>query len=221
MTTQKIAVIGATGYVGKAVVKELAARGHQVTGFARHIDDIAHDADITLVQADVTQADFAQNLQGFDAVVSAYNAGWHNPNIAQDFAIGAEAIIASAKQANVSYLLIVGGAGSLYVADGVQLIDTPDFPKEIYDGANAARQMLESLKDRRDVNWALISPPALLGVTGGYSEARTGHYRLGDNYLLMNGDAPAGLSVADLAIAIADDVENKAHLYQHFTVASA
>ena len=60
----------------------------------------------------------------------------------------------------------------------------------------------------------------MLGVTAGYSEERTGEYRLGDNHLLMNGDIPAGISVADLAIAIADDLENKAHLHQHFTAAA-
>lgn len=114
----------------------------------------------------------------------------------------------------------MGGAGSLFVAPNVQLIDTPAFPKEIFDGANAARNLLTDLQDRRDVNWAFISPPALLGVTGGYSEERTGEYRLGDDNLLMNGDVPAGISVADLAIAISDDVENQAHLHKRFTVAS-
>ena len=220
MNSQKIAVIGATGYVGKALVKELAQRGHQVTAFARHIDKVEPQDNVTAVQADVMSADFPQKLQGFDAVVSAYNPGWTNPNIGEEFTQGSQAIIEGSKQANVPYLLIIGGAGSLYIADNKQLIDTPDFPKEIFDGANAARHLIKALTDRRDVNWAFISPPAMLGVTAGYSEERTGEYRLGDNHLLMNGDIPAGISVADLAIAIADDLENKAHLHQHFTAAS-
>ena len=105
------------------------------------------------------------------------------------------------------YLLAVGGAGSLYVAPGVQLIDTPAFPQEIYDGANAARELLRDLQARDDLNWSLISPPARLGAEAGFSEERTGKYRLGQDDLLMDGDAPAGISVADLAVAIADDVE--------------
>jgi len=134
----KIAVIGATGYVGNAVVKELAARGHKVTAFARNIDKVFAADNVTAVAADVTAADFADKLQGFDAVVSAFNPGWNNPNIGADFAKGAAAITEAAKAAAVPYLLVVGGAGSLYVAPGVQLIDTPEFPQEIFAGANAA-----------------------------------------------------------------------------------
>ncbi|WP_416191850.1 NAD(P)-dependent oxidoreductase [Neisseria sp. CCUG12390] len=217
---KKIAVIGATGYVGAAVVKELAARGHQVTGFARHTDKVLKADNVQAVNFDVNAGNFAEQLQGFDAVVSAFNPGWDNPNIGSDFTRGANAIIEAAKTAQVPYLLIVGGAGSLYVAPDVQVIDTPDFPKEIYDGANAARHLLNDLRDRRDVNWAFVSPPAALGADGGFSEERLGSYRLGGEELLMNGNEPAGISVADLAIAIADDVENKAHLFKRFTVAA-
>ena len=213
------AVIGATGYVGDAVVRELAARGHNITAFARNPAKVLAAANVRAVAADVTAADFAAQLAGFDAVVSAFNPGWTNPHIARDFRAGYAAILAAAKAAQVPYLLAVGGAGSLYVAPGVQLIDTPAFPQEIYDGANAARELLRDLQARDDLNWSLISPPARLGAEAGFSEERTGKYRLGQDDLLLDGDAPAGISVADLAVAIADDVEQKAHLRQRFTVA--
>ena len=214
-----LAVIGATGYVGDAVVRELAARGHNITAFARNPAKVLAAANVRAVAADVTAADFAAQLAGFDAVVSAFNPGWTNPHIARDFRAGYAAILAAAKAAQVPYLLAVGGAGSLYVAPGVQLIDTPAFPQEIYDGANAARELLRDLQARDDLNWSLISPPARLGAEAGFSEECTGKYRLGQDDLLMDGDAPAGISVADLAVAIADDVEQKAHLRQRFTVA--
>ena len=216
----KFAVIGATGYVGTAVVQELAARGHDVTAFARNTGKVFAAPNVRAVAADVTAAGFAEQLAGFDAVVSAFNPGWTNPDIGRDFRDGYAAILAAAKSAGVPYLLIVGGAGSLYIAPGVQVIDTPDFPKEIYDGANAARDLLTELRGRNDLNWAFISPPICLGADGGHSEDRTGKYRLGADDALMDGDAPAGISVADLAIAIADDVAQKAHLHQRFTVAS-
>ena len=214
-----LAVIGATGYVGDAVVRELAARGHNITAFARNPAKVLAAANVRAVAADVTAADFAAQLAGFDAVVSAFNPGWTNPHIARDFRAGYAAILAAAKAAQVPYLLAVGGAGSLYVAPGVQLIDTPAFPQEIIDGANAARELLRDLQARDDLNWSLISPPARLGAEAGFSEERTGKYRLGQDDLLLDGDAPAGISVADLAVAIADDVEQKAHLRQRFTVA--
>ena len=216
----KFAVIGATGYVGNAVVQELAARGHDVTAFARNTGKVFAAPNVRAVAADVTAAGFAAQLAGYDAVVSAFNPGWTNPNIGRDFRDGYAAILAAGKSAGVPYLLIVGGAGSLYIAPGLQVIDTPEFPKEIYDGANAARDLLTELHGRNDLNWAFISPPICLGADGGHSEDRTGKYRLGQDDALMDGDAPAGISVADLAIAIADDVEQKAHLHQRFTVAS-
>lgn len=216
----KIAVIGATGYVGRAVVAELAARGHQVVALARQVEQVAAVENVSAVAADIHSADFVQQLQGVDGVVSAFNPGWSNPNIGADYTRGAAAIVEAAKAAQVPYLLVVGGAGSLYVAPDLQVIDTPDFPREIYDGANAARHLLADLKQRDDVNWAFVSPPARLGADGGFSEERTGTYRLGKDDLLMDGELPAGISVADLAIAIADDVEQRAHLHQRFTVAA-
>ena len=187
-----LAVIGATGYVGDAVVRELAARGHNITAFARNPAKVLAAANVRAVAADVTAADFAAQLAGFDAVVSAFNPGWTNPHIARDFRAGYAAILAAAKAAQVPYLLAVGGAGSLYVAPGVQLIDTPAFPQEIYDGANAARELLRDLQARDDLNWSLISPPARLGAEAGFSEERTGKYRLGQDDLLMDGDARPG-----------------------------
>ena len=194
----KIAVIGSTGYVGNAVVQELAGRGHEVTAFARNTDKVFQAQNVAAVSADVNAADFADKLAGFDAVVSAFNPGWTNPNIGADFTRGANSIVEAAKVAQVPYLLIVGGAGSLY----------------------AARHLLTALLPRRDVNWSFVSPPARLGADGGFSEDKTGKYRLGKDDLLMDGEIPAGISVADLAIAIADDVENKAHLFERFTVAA-
>lgn len=217
---KKFAVIGATGYVGSAVVAELASRGHQVVAFARNVDKVAQADNVQAVQVDVLSPDFAKQLQGFDAVVSAFKVSYPSANFRQDYLTGANAILEAAKTASVPYLLAVGGAGSLFVAPDVQLVDTPAFPQEIHELADTVRVFANDLLDRRDVNWAFISPPALLGVTGGYSEERTGSYRLGEDDVLMNGDVPAGISVADLAIAIADDVENKAHLFKRFTVAS-
>ena len=215
-----LAVIGATGYVGDAVVRELAARGHNITAFARNPAKVLAAANVRAVAADVTAADFAAQLAGFDAVVSAFNPGWTNPHIGRDFRAGYAAILAAAKTAQVPYLLIVGGAGSLYVAPGLQVIDTPEFPKEIYDGANAARDLLTELRGRNDLNWAFISPPAMFSDPDSTNMPRTGTYRTGKDDVLMDGDQPANISLGDLAAAIADDVEKKAHLHQRFTVAS-
>ena len=213
------AVIGATGYVGDAVVRELAARGHNITAFARNPAKVLAAANVRAVAADVTAADFAARLAGFDAVISAFNGGWTNPNLIADFRAGYAAILAAAKTAQVPYLLVVGGAGNLYVAPGVRLIDTPQFPQEILDVGKAERDLLHDLLAADGLNWAMICPPACFSPENSAALPRTGRYCLGDEALLMDGDKPANISRADIAVAIADDVEQKAHLRQCFTVA--
>ena len=216
----KIAVIGATGYVGDAVVRELAARGHDVTAFARNTGKVFAAPNVRAVAADVNAADFAAQLSGFDGVVSAFNGGWTNPNLIADFRRGYAAILAAAKSANVPYLLVVGGAGNLYVAPGLRLLDAPDFPQAFYAIAQAERELLDDLQASKMLNWAMISPPLLFGPETSGDLPRNGRYRLGEESLLMDGDKPANISRADIAVAIADDVEQKAHLHQNFTVAS-
>ena len=214
------AVIGATGYVGDAVVRELAARGHNITAFARNPAKALAAANVRAVAADVTAADFAAQLAGFDAVVSAFNPGWTNPHIGRDFRAGYAAILTAAKTAQVPYLLVVGGAGSLYVAPGLRLLDAPDFPQAFFAIAQAERELLDDLQASKMLNWAMISPPLLFGPETSGDLPRNGRYRLGEESLLMDGDKPANISRADIAVAIADDVEQKAHLHQNFTVAS-
>ncbi len=216
----KIAVIGATGLVGNATVQELASRGHEVVGFARNVEKVFKAENVQAVQADVNAEDFAEKLAGFDAVVSAFNGGWTNPNLAEDTERGSASILNAAKVANVPYLLVIGGAGSLYVAPDLQLVDTLNFPPEVFPAANVVRNLLTELKGRRDINWAFLSPAAMFAVNP-LSFEKTGKYRLGKDDVLLNGDgSPADISVPDLAVAIADDVEQKAHLFSRFTVAN-
>lgn len=216
----KIAVIGATGLVGNATVQELASRGHEVVGFARNVENVFKAENVQAVQADVNAEDFAEKLAGFDAVVSAFNGGWANPNLAEDTERGSASILNAAKVANVPYLLVIGGAGSLYVAPDLQLVDTPNFPPEVFPAANVVRNLLTELKGRRDINWAFLSPAAMFAVNP-LSFEKTGKYRLGKDDVLLNADgSPADITVPDLAVAIADDVEQKAHLFSRFTVAN-
>ena len=216
----KIAVIGATVLVGNATVLELAARGHQVTAFARNDAKVAQSPNVTAVAADVNAPDFANKLAGFDAVVSAFRSGWDSPNAEQDVKTGYDNLLSAFKTAQLPYYLIIGGAGSLNVAPNLQLVDTPDFPADVYPAANAVRVLLDDLRPRRDINWAFLSPAAMFAVAP-VSFEKTGAYRIGQDDVLLNVDgSPADITVPDLAAAIADDVEQKAHLFQRFTVAN-
>ncbi|MCU1718232.1 NAD(P)-dependent oxidoreductase [Pseudomonas sp. 5P_3.1_Bac2] len=210
----KFALIGASGFVGAAVLQEALNRGHQVTGIVRHPEKLPSHPNLTALAGDAYDQDaLAAQLSGHDAVIHAFNPGWGSAEIRQNFIKGSRAIIDATKQAQVQRLLIVGGAGSLYVEPNLQLIDTADFPAEYREGAEGARQTLRMIQEEPELVWSFISPPALL--TPG---ERTGKFRIGDNQLLMTGGQPASITVADLAAAIVDELERPHHLRQHFTV---
>ena len=209
----KIALIGGTGFVGSALLDELLQRGHQVTALARDPAKYADRAGLTAVRADVMQADqVAAAVRGHDAVASAFNPGWQDPALHDNFLKGSQAIVDGTKQAGVARLIVVGGAGSLYVAPGVQLVDTPAFPQEWKQGALAAREALNRIRQETTLAWTFVSPAALL-----QPGPRTGTFRLGTDELLMDGAAPAKLSVADLAVAIVDELEAPRHVRARFT----
>ncbi|MDO4230161.1 MAG: NAD(P)H-binding protein [Capnocytophaga sp.] len=216
----KVAVIGASGLVGSAVVKELAERNHQVVAIARNTAKIPQNTNVQSVALDANSPELTKHLEGVDAVINAFNAGWENPNIAEDLAKGHGNILNSAKEAKVPYLLVVGGAGSLFVAPNVQLVDTPNFPKEVYPAANYMRNLLGELKTRTDINWAFLSPAAMFAGNPVNFTDKKG-YRIGqDDVLFDENGNPADISLPDLASALVDDAEQKAHLHKRFTVAS-
>ena len=213
----KIALIGATGFVGAPVLAELLARGHQVSALARTPSKIAPQPSLSVVAADVLDAaQVAQAVAGHDAIISAYNPGWGEPQIHDLFLQGSQAILDGAKQAGVKRVLVVGGAGSLFVAPGLQLVDTPEFPAAYKQGALAARELLNQLQGESALDWSFVSPPIALALG-----ERTGQYRLGaDELLTGQGDQPAGISVPDLAVAIVDEIEQPRHVQRRFTVAN-
>ena len=209
----KIAIIGATGFVGSAILNELADRKHEITAIARTPKNTAN---VTWIAGDVYNIDtLAETLKGHDVVVNAFNPGWTNPNIYDDSIKGSKAIQQAVKQSGVKRFITIGGAGSLFVAPGLQAIDTPDFPKDIYDGANAARDYLNIIKAEKELDWAFFSPA--FEMHAGTKTGRTGKYRLGLENPVFNEEQRSILSVEDLAVVIADEIETPKHHQVRFT----
>ena len=199
----KIALIGASGNAGSRILNELSNRGHTTTGIARNPEKIAALPGVTAKKGDVFDKDgLAALIQGHDAVISSVHF------LASD----AETLIAAVRASGVKRYLVVGGAGSLYVAPGKRLIETPEFP-EIYKAeAQKGTDFLELLQTVNDLDWTFLSPSALF-IPG----ERTGKFRLGQDTLLAS-DQGSSISFEDFAIALVDEIENPAHVKQRFTV---
>lgn len=214
----KTALIGASGFVGASILNELLTRGHEVTAIVRNADKVvAKDSKLTVKEIDVLNTDeLATAIKGVDVVISAYNAGWSNPNLYNDFIEGAKAIQAGVKAAGVTRLIVIGGAGSLEI-DGKQLVDAPDFPADYKAGATAARDYLNTIKEERDLQWSFFSPA--IEMHQGITTGRTGKFRLGNDSPVFNEEGRSILSVEDLAVVIVDEVEQNQHAQQRFTAA--
>ena len=210
-----IALIGATGFVGSALLDELLSRGHEVRALQRDAARLGARAGLHARAVDVlTHADLANELAGVDAVVSAFNAGWANPNLHDDFLRGSERIADAARRAGVR-LVAVGGAGSLYIAPGQQLVDSPAFPAEWKSGALAARELLTRLRaDTTSLDWTFVSPAIHLEPG-----ERTGRFRLGSDTPVVDAHGHSKISVQDLAAAIVDELETPQYRRARFTAA--
>ncbi|GAB3013830.1 NAD(P)-dependent oxidoreductase [Spirosoma pulveris] len=211
----KLALIGASGFVGSAVLEEALTRGHNVTAIVRHPEKISlRHENLRVQQGDVYDATaVAQLVAGHDAVVNAFNAGWTNPNLYNDFLRGSEAIETGTEQSGVKRLLVVGGAGSLEVAPGVQLVDTPQFPAAYKPGATAARDYLNHLRQNTTLDWTFLSPAINLAPG-----ERTGTFRLGTDEPVFDEKGENNISVTDLAAAIINELEQPQFIQKRFTV---
>lgn len=210
----KIALIGASGFVGSALLNEALDRGHEVTAIVRHPEKLKPRERLRPVKGDVYDADdVARLVAGHDAVISAFNPGWGNPDIYNLQVRGTESIIEGVKRAGIKRLLFVGGAGSLEVKPGVQALDLPGFPAEWKQGALATREALNLLRNEPTLDWSFLSPSADLSPG-----KRTGTFRLGKDQVLSDANGQSRISTQDYAVAMIDEVERPAHVRQRFTV---
>lgn len=213
----KIAIIGATGFVGAALLKEALSRGNEVTAIVRDLSKLEQHEGLTIEQGDINQTEeLAELLVGHDVVLSAFNPGWTNPNIHEDYMVGAKSIEEAAVNAGVPRLLVIGGAGSLFI-DGKQIVDGPNFPATFYGGASAARDYFNILKQNTTLDWTMFSPA--IEMHHGITTGRTGKYRVGTDSPVFNEKGRSILSVQDLAVAVIDELENKQFIRQRFTAA--
>lgn len=211
-----VLLIGATGFVGSAVLNELVERGHKVTAVVRNVEKIAKNDLVTAVKEDVANVEaIAKLAEGKDAIISAYNPGWTNPEIATLIKENYPKILEAAKQSGVERLLIVGGAGTLFCAPGLRVVDSGAIPAEIMGGVRPLGDFyLNTLMNENNIDWIFFSPAGVFDQEG----KKTGNYRLGKDDLIVDAEGNSHISVQDYADAMVNELEKPAHHKERFTI---
>ncbi|SRR5579884_2343782 len=209
----KIALFGASGTIGQRIAQEALRRGHQVTAIVRDPAGVQiSDPQLTVTQGNVLDpANVAQVAAGHDVVVSAISPRGQSLQAVPD---AAHSLLDGVKRAGVKRLVIVGGAGSLEVAPGLRLADTPDFPAAWKGIAQAHHEALDVYRQNSDVDWAYASPAAFIAPG-----ERTGTYRLGTDQLVTDEKGESRISAEDFAVALLDEIEQPRFSRQRFTAA--
>lgn len=205
----KIAVVCANGKAGKLIAKEAVDRGFDVTAIVRGENQSAAPKSITKDMLDIKAAD----LDGFDVVVDAFGA-W-TEDVLPLHSTTLETLC-NALSGTDTRLLVVGGAGSLYVnpEHTACVADGPDFPDMFKPLAAAMAKALSELRQRTDVKWTYISPAGDFQADG----ERSGAYILGGEELTLNEKGESIISYADYAIAMVDEIEKGSHVQQRISV---
>ncbi|EFH84281.1 NAD(P)-dependent oxidoreductase [Ktedonobacter racemifer] len=210
----KIALFGANGMIGQRIAREATERGHQVTAIVRNPSSFTECLqNLSVAQGDASDPEsVAKVAAGHDLVVSAL--GPAHGALPESFVEMTRTLIDGVKRTGVQRLIAVGGAGSLEVAPGVQLMDTPEFPSALQGIARAHHDALNLYLGEKDLDWTNISPAALIEPG-----QRTGKYRTGKDQLVTNDKGESRISAEDFAIAIIDEVEKPRFSRQRFTAA--
>jgi hypothetical protein len=213
---KEIVLIGASGFVGSAILNEALDRGHKVEAVVRHPEKITTvHKNLVVTQSDVSFIDNVTEVcKGADAVISAYNPGWKNPEIAEETTRVYRVILEGVRKSGVKRFLVVGGAGSLFVSPGKRLMDSGVIPESFIPALRAlAGIYLNDLVSEKRIDWVFFSPAGNL-----QPGKRTGKFRLGKDDLIVNETGESKISVQDYAVAMIDEIEKPAHHRERFTI---
>ena len=209
----KLFIIGGSGNIGSRIVAEALSRGHDLTVMTRDPGKVKAQPHLKVVQGDVMDADsVAKQIKGFDGVINSFGPGI-GADAYDKYVQAADALISAARKAKVKRVLWVGGAASLEVKPGVQLLDTLELPPPIKQALSGMREVLYKLRKIDDLDWTFFSPAGEIGPG-----PRTGKFRLGTDQLVVGTDGKSRISRDDYAIAVVDEMEKPKHIKKRFTI---
>ncbi|WP_304353805.1 NAD(P)-dependent oxidoreductase [Brachyspira innocens] len=207
----KIAIIAANGKAGKLIMNEALERGLDVTAIVRDKTKI-NNSKIKVIEKDLFNLT-KDDLKEFNTVVSAFGV-WEEKEL-DKHSSAMEHLCNILANTNIR-LMVVGGAGSLYIDSGKKLMDSETFPDIFKPLAKSMSKSFDILKNKKDVLWTYVSPSADFQADG----EKTGQYNIGFDELLFNSKGESSISYADYAVAFVDEIQNKKHLNQQITFCS-
>lgn len=213
---KNIVLIGASGFVGNAILNELLSRGHKVTAVVRNPEKInVSNSNLEIVKTDIADTNAMVGIcKGKEAIISAYNPGWTNPDIYEETLRNYPLILEAAKRSGAKRLLCVGGAGTLFCAPGLRVVDSGAIPDAIMGGVKSLGEFyLNTLMNEKDIDWIFFSPAGTLEPG-----KRAGKFRLGKDDLIIDENGISHISVEDYAVAMVDELENPKHHCERFTI---
>ncbi len=216
MIMKKLVLIGASGFVGSAILKEALERGHEIKAIVRHPEKITvKNKNLTVEKGDVSSSDLVSKLcKGADTVISSYNPGWTNPDIVSETLKVHPAILEGVKKSGVKRFLVTGGAGSLFISPGLRLMDSGIIPEPYLPAVRAlASFYLDNLTGEKELDWVFFSPAGTIAPG-----KRTGKFRLGKDDMITDSEGKSNISVEDYAVAMLDEAENPSHHRERFTI---
>ncbi len=205
----KIALIGASGFIGSGVLKEALARGHEVTAIVRNANELQPARGLTVLLGHVEEVDqLASQVAGSQLVISAYNPD------KDDTGLATTAMFEGIRRSGVHRVLVVGGAGTLEIAPGKRVVDQSEFPTQWKQGALRTAAVLDLLKREEELDWVFVCPAAEI-----HPGERTVTYRVGGDQLLIDSRGKSAILIEEYAVAMLDEVEKPTHSRERISIA--
>ena len=157
----KLIIFGATGMVGKQLVKQALFNGHQVKAYGRNVftEDLPKDDKLELVQGALfDEGQVYKAIKGCDAVLSSLGGGFDGTDKTRS--LGMKNIVAQMKKAGVSRIVAVGGLGVLNADENTMIMEQEDFPREYIAVSEEHKTAYEFLKDS-GLQWIFVCPPMI------------------------------------------------------------
>ena len=208
----KLIMFGPTGMIGSRILNEALSRGHVLTAITRDPShfSLSHEKLTVVAGNALDSTNVADLARGHDAVLCAMGSGGSSAEIVVK---AAQSLTEGLPRAGVRRLIVVGGAGVLEVASGVQLVDSPNLV-EAYRPLALAHREAYNLYKSSDLEWSFVCPAAEIAPG-----ERTGKFQVGADHLLTNEQGESRISAEDYAIAFMDEVEKPQYVHRRMTVA--